>query len=111
MIQGLIRDFASEREWLKFHNPKNITSALAVESAELLEIFQWLEADESWKIMETAKAEAVKHEVADIAVYLLRLCDLLKIDLNQAILEKIEINRQKYPVEKSKGSAKKYTEL
>ncbi len=110
-IQEKISQFAREREWEKFHTPKNIAMALSVEASELLELFQWLTEDEAKNIMQTDKAVQVRHEMADTAVYLLRLCDLLGIDLSQAITEKMELNAQKYPIEKSRGNAKKYNEF
>lgn len=110
-FQEKIRQFAADREWERFHTPKNISMALTVEAAELMEIFQWLENDEAAQIMQTAKGESVRQEVADVAVYLLRLCDLLKIDLSQAMEHKIALNAAKYPVDKSKGHARKYDEL
>jgi dCTP diphosphatase len=110
-FQEKIRHFASEREWQRFHTPKNIATALTVESAELLELFQWLDNDEAQQIMATAKGDSVRHEVADVAVYLLRLCDLLKIDLPAAIDQKMALNAAKYPIEKSKGHARKYDDL
>lgn len=110
-IQERISQFAREREWERFHTPKNIAMALTVEASELLELFQWLTEDEARDIMNSAKATQVRHELADTAVYLLRLCDLLGIDLSQAIAEKMKLNAEKYPVEKARGNAKKYNEL
>ncbi len=85
--------------------------ALSVESSELLEIFQWLTPDEASGVMGSEKAPAVRHELADVAVYLFRLCDVLGVDLAEAIREKMQLNAAKYPVEKARGSAKKYDEL
>jgi dCTP diphosphatase len=110
-IQDKIRQFAQEREWQKFHTPKNIAMALTVEAAELMEQFQWLDSDEAKNVMNTPKGEAVRQEVADVAVYLLRLCDLLQIDLQTAIEHKMKLNAEKYPVELSRGHARKYDEL
>lgn len=110
-IQDKIRQFASEREWERFHTPKNIAMALTVEASELQEIFQWLTEEQSARVMESEKAQAVRHEVADVAVYLLRLCDLLKIDLSTAIDVKLKHNAEKYPVDKARGHARKYDEL
>jgi dCTP diphosphatase len=110
-IQEQISQFAQERDWEQFHTPKNLSMALSVEASELMEIFQWLKEKESFDIMQTDKATQVRHEVADVAVYLFRICDLLKIDLQTAIEEKLIHNAQKYPVDKSKGSSKKYNEL
>ena len=111
LIQDKIRQFAQERDWEKFHTPKNIVMALTVEAAELMEQFQWLEASEAIDVMKSTKAEAIRHEVADVAVYLLRLCDLLEIDLQSTIEAKMLVNAEKYPVEKSRGHARKYDEL
>ncbi len=111
LVQEKIRLFAQEREWEQFHTPKNLVMALTVEAAELMEHFQWLTMEQARDVMQSSKAEAITHEVADVAVYLLRLCDVLKIDLNQAIEQKMKLNALKYPVEKSKGHARKYDEL
>jgi dCTP diphosphatase len=110
-LQSKIAHFAQQREWEKYHTPKNLVMALTVEAAELMELFQWLTDEEACSIMQTDKATKVRHEVADTAVYLLRLCDLLKIDLTEAIEEKMKLNAEKYPVEKSRGHARKYDEL
>jgi len=106
------RKFVSEREWEKFHDPKNLTMALAGETGELLEIFQWLTSEESKTIMTDPKrAEMVRHEISDIFYYLVRLTDLLGVDLEKAFWEKMELNARRYPADKAKGQAKKYTEL
>ncbi len=110
-IQQQIRLFAQEREWEKFHTPKNLSMAMTVEAGELMELFQWLNEADAKNIMGTDKAKNVKRELADVAVYLLRLCDVLDIDLTQAISEKMQENALKYPVDKSKGHARKYDEL
>jgi NTP pyrophosphatase (non-canonical NTP hydrolase) len=106
------RKFVGEREWEPFHTPKNLAMALAGEAGELLEIFQWLTTEEASNVMQNPdKSKALKHELADIFFYLLRLSDTLGVDLEKALVEKMELNALKYPVEKSRGSAKKYTEL
>jgi dCTP diphosphatase len=110
-IQREIRQFAQEREWERFHTPKNIAMALTVESAELMELFQWLTPEESSGELSPELRSSLSHEVADVAVYLLRLADLLNIDLAAAIQEKMRLNAEKYPVEKSKGHARKYDQL
>lgn len=110
-IQQKIRAFAEERDWAQFHTPKNIAMALSIETSELMEIFQWLTPEEAQKVMSTPKAEQVRHEMADVAVYLLRMADLLGIDLETAIHEKMKLNAAKYPVDLSKGHARKYDEL
>jgi len=111
-LQGDLRDFAAEREWEPFHTPKNLVMALAAEAGELIEIFQWLTPEQSLAVMnEPSAAEHVGEEVADVFAYLLRLCDVLGIDLERAVLDKIQKNARKYPVEQARGSAVKYTNL
>ena len=101
------RAFAAEREWDQFHTPKNLAAALAVEAAELLEPFQWLTADQSASLAPEQLA-AVREEMADVLLYLVRLADKLDVDLLAAAQDKIARNALKYPVERSKGSARKY---
>ena len=111
-IYEMQRQFAKEREWEKFHTPKNLTMALSVEASELCEIFQWLTESESQAIMgDAAQAKKVRDEVSDVLFYLLRFSDRLGIDVEAAFWEKMEQNRAKYPVEKSKGTAAKYDTL
>jgi len=106
------RKFVAEREWEKFHDPKNLAMALAGETGELLEVFQWLTSEESRTIMsDPKKAEMTRHEISDIFYYLVRLTDLLGIDLEKAFWEKMELNARRYPADKARGQAKKYTEL
>lgn len=104
------RQFALERDWDQFHFPKNLAIALSVEAAELLEHFQWMSEAHSAALDEPTKAK-VREEMADVLLYLIRLADKLNIDLSAAAVEKIRINAAKYPVDKSHGSSKKYTEL
>ena len=106
----MFADVANEREWGQFHSPKNISMALSVEAAELMEIFQWMDSDDSRKLDEKT-IQRVREEVADVFLYTIRLADLLKINLSEAVNEKMEQNAQKYPVEKSRGNSKKYTDL
>jgi dCTP diphosphatase len=111
-IQESLRRFAEERDWNRFHSPKNIAMALAVEAAELLENFQWLTEEESRCLAERPEDyQAVREEIADVQVYLLRLADLLGIDLETAIRDKMRQNAEKYPVALAKGNALKYTRL
>jgi len=111
-IQNVIAEFARERDWEQFHNAKNLVMALSVECSELTEEFQWLTQDQAEDVMSNPeKAQRVRDEMADIAVYLLRLADKLKVDLEPAIYAKMSKNREKYPVEKCKGLAKKYDQL
>ena len=108
-VQKRLREFAQEREWEQFHSPKNIATALAVEAAELLEPFQWLKEEESRRLAENPTDYArVEEEIADVMIYLLRLADLLEINLDQAVEEKIRKNAEKYPVALAKGNAVKY---
>jgi NTP pyrophosphatase (non-canonical NTP hydrolase) len=109
-IAKRLADFARERDWEQFHSPKNIASALSVEAAELLEIFQWLTEEQSRKPSREAM-EKVKEEVADVQLYLIRLCDLLNVDLAAAVNAKLAANARKYPVHKARGSSKKYDQL
>ena len=109
-LRNQLRTFAAERDWDQFHSPKNLASALAVEAAELLENFQWLTEAESQQLPPEVIA-AVRTEVADVLLYLIRISDKLGIDLIAAANAKIVLNAQKYPVEKARGNSKKYTEL
>jgi NTP pyrophosphatase (non-canonical NTP hydrolase) len=104
-----IRAFNKERDWEQFHSPKNLSMALSVEVAELVEHFQWLDQKQS-KSPETAEKEEIKDEIGDILIYLVNLADKLNIAPIQAALDKIEKNRKNYPVELSKGNAAKYRE-
>lgn len=108
-LQERLRSFADERDWDQFHSPKNLSTALIVEAAELLEHFQWLTQDQSTNLSQDKLLE-VEAEIADIFIYLLRLSDKLGIDMLDAAIRKIARNEEKYPAEKVKGSAKKYTE-
>jgi dCTP diphosphatase len=105
-----LRRFAAVRDWDQFHSPKNLSSALVVEAAELLEQFQWLTEEQSRNLTHD-QANAVRKELADVLIYLVRLADKLNVDLIEASREKIIENAAKYPVEKSKGSSRKYTDL
>ena len=108
-IQNQLKKFAIERDWEQFHTPKNLSMALSVEASELVEIFQWLSAEESISL-DKKQTDAIKSEVADIAMYLLRFCSILEIDLEKAIEDKLVKNAEKYPVSLSKGNAKKYNQ-
>ena len=104
-----IRLFARERDWDQFHSPKNLSMALIVEAAELLEHFQWATEEESYSL-DAAKLQEVKHEIADVFIYLARLSDRLNIDLLAAAREKLELNKEKYPADKVRGDARKYSD-
>ena len=107
-IQQRIQKFSDDRNWDSFHNPKNLVMALNGEVGELNEIFQWLNFEESMNLPDDV-LEHTKEEVADIAIYLLRICMKLDINLEDAILNKMTKNEAKYPVESSMGGSKKYS--
>ncbi len=109
-LSARLRAFAREREWEQFHAPKNLAMALAVEAAELMEHFQWLTERQSEDLPPAAKRQ-VAAELADVFIYAVRMADRLGVDLETAVEAKILVNAEKYPVEKSRGSAKKYSEL
>lgn len=110
-IKNLLNQFSEARDWEKFHSPKNLSMAIAGEAGELLEIFQWLTEKESEALKNSPEIKThISRELADIMLYIIRLADKLEIDLNTAIFEKLYINHLKYPIDKVKGSAKKYTE-
>lgn len=105
-----IAEFAAARDWDQFHSPKNLASALVVEAAELLEIFQWLTDDQS-RALPPEKLTAAEGELADVFIYLVRMADKLGVDLVAAAERKLEANEQKYPVDKARGNATKYTDF
>ncbi|MGH8136124.1 MAG: nucleotide pyrophosphohydrolase [Steroidobacteraceae bacterium] len=104
-----LRAFVAERDWDQFHSPKNLSMALAVETAELVELFQWLTEAESAALDSDLRRRAAE-ELADVLVYLVRIADRLDIDLLQAAAEKLERNAVKYPAERVRGLARKYDE-
>lgn len=109
-IQEIINElvkFRNERDWAQFHDTKNLAVAISIEAAELNEIFLWKDVKES----ETADKEKIKEELADVFAYAFLLAEKQNLDVKQIILDKIKRNGEKYPVDKSKGSAKKYNEL
>lgn len=107
-LKHSLRQFAQERDWEQFHSPKNLSMALIAEAAELLEHFQWLTEGQSADLPEQTHQQ-VKEELADVLVYLVRIADKLNIDLLAAAEEKLQINARKYPVDKARGRADKYT--
>ena len=108
-LRQRLSDFAAVRNWDQFHSPKNLSMALIAEAAELVEHFQWLSQSES-KLIQGDKLEAVRQELADIQIYLIRIADKLNVDLLEAVDKKIQINEDRYPVDKVYGSNKKYSE-
>ncbi|MDD3905785.1 MAG: nucleotide pyrophosphohydrolase [Candidatus Omnitrophica bacterium] len=109
-ITGKIIQFRDERDWMQFHDPKNMAVSIILEASELLEHFQWKTKEEVEKYVMQNKSE-IKDEIADIALYLFELADNLGISLNSAMEEKLKKNATKYPVEKAKGKHTKYNKL
>jgi len=108
-LKEILREFAREREWDQFHTPKNLSMALIAEAAELVEHFQWVDGNSS-HLLEEKVRPSVEEEIADIFIYLVRIADKLDIDLYAAAERKIAINAVKYPADRVRGSARKYTE-
>jgi dCTP diphosphatase len=108
-LAALIRAFAAERDWDQFHTPKNLAMGVAIEAAELMEEFHWLTPEQSAQLPPD-KLKPVRHEMADVLVYLVLLADKLGIDLIAAAAEKIAINARKYPADTVRGKAAKYDE-
>ncbi|MDX9716868.1 MAG: nucleotide pyrophosphohydrolase [Thauera sp.] len=109
-LREAMRRFTTEREWTPFHTPKNLAMALAGEAGELLEHFQWLTPEQSARLPADTH-EAVALEMADVLLYLVRLSDVLGVDLADAARRKIRINEERYPVELARGRADKYNRL
>lgn len=109
-LRDRLREFASEREWDQFHSPKNLAIALSVEASELLEHFQWMTVEQS-HALSGEEILAIRKEMADVLLYLIRLADKLDVGLLEAAGEKLAENAKKYPVEKARGTSKKYTDL
>jgi NTP pyrophosphatase (non-canonical NTP hydrolase) len=109
-LREQLRRFSEERNWDQFHVPKNLAIALSVEASELLEHFQWLSESDSNRLT-VEQLGKVREELADVLLYLVRLADKLDVDLVQAANHKIKLNAEKYPVNKSRGTSKKYTDL
>ena len=105
-----VAKFRDERDWRKFHTPKNLAISLVIEASELLEIFQWTFDEELYDVIRS-KRDEIEEEIADVLIYLLLLADVLNIDLEKAFFKKMEKNEERYPVEKAKGRADKYSEL
>jgi NTP pyrophosphatase (non-canonical NTP hydrolase) len=108
-MRDTLREFVRERDWSHFHSPKNLASALAVEASELLEPFTWLANGEKGGL-DDARLTAIRHEMADVLAYLVMLADRLDVDLHQAFIEKMALNRLKYPADKVRGDARKYSD-
>lgn len=109
-ILSRIRQFRDDRDWMQFHNPKNMAISIVLEATELMEHFQWKTPEESEAHVKENR-EDVEEEIADVAIYLFELCDNIGVNLEEAVLNKLKINDEKYPASKAKGSATKYTDL
>ena len=107
-IRNRLRNFATDRDWEQFHNPKNLTIALSVEVSELLEIFQWSKNGGLDEINHETTKKDIEREIADVFNYIVRLSDILNIDIEKASHMKIDENEIKYPIDKFRGSSKKY---
>jgi NTP pyrophosphatase (non-canonical NTP hydrolase) len=111
-LKKLVIAFRDERDWKKYHNPKDLAVSMSIEAAELLELFQWKTVDEIKEMLKSnEKYQKVCEELADVIVYCIDLADAINADISEVVNKKLEHNRKKYPIEKSKGIAKKYTEL
>jgi dCTP diphosphatase len=103
-LRDLVRRFVEERDWRQFHSPKNLSMSLAIEAAELMEHFQWIEIAESRQVRDDpAKLSKIRDEIADVCCYLLALANELDVDLSQAVRDKMVKNARKYPAEQSRG--------
>jgi NTP pyrophosphatase (non-canonical NTP hydrolase) len=109
-LRDTLRTFAAQREWDQFHSPKNLAAAISVEAAELLQHFQWMSDAESTRLSSDVISK-VREEMADVLLYLIRLADKLDVNLFEAAESKIKMNAIRYPIEKARGTSKKYTEL
>ena len=107
-ISKRLTKFAEDRDWGQYHSPKNLAISLAVEVGEILEIFQWLPENPPY---DEAVYNKASEEIADILIYAIMFSHKMNIDMEKAVLRKIEVNDKKYPVDKAKGIAKKYNEL
>jgi NTP pyrophosphatase (non-canonical NTP hydrolase) len=108
-IRARLAAFAQERDWDQFHTPKNLAMALSVEVAELVEHYQWLPTGADAEL-DDAKRTGIRHELADVLMYLVRLADKSGVDLHAAVLEKMVLNAEKYPVDQVRGDARKYSD-
>lgn len=110
-LQKKIADFRDRRDWKQFHNPKDLSISLLLEAAELLEHFQWESPEEMAKLIKSDKLNDVKEELADVYYWVLLIANDLNIDLEEALLAKMKQNEEKYPIDKARGSHKKYNEF
>lgn len=111
-LRERVSKFIEDRDWNKYHNPKDIAVSIVIEASELLELFQWVNNEELNIIIKKPDKHAkLKEELADVIIYCLSLANVLEIDISHAVVEKIERNEGKYPIEQVKGNYKKYTEI
>ena len=106
-----INEFTEQRDWNQFHSVKNLAASISIEAAELNETIQWTNPSVEEVLKNESLTESIGNEIADVFIYSLRLCSVLNLDIIDLIENKIESNKKKYPVEKSRGSSKKYTQL
>jgi NTP pyrophosphatase (non-canonical NTP hydrolase) len=112
LLKRRVLKFSRERDWEQFHAPKNLSMALAAEAAELMEHFLWATPEDSRRIArDKSKRARIAEELADVVIYALEFANVTGLDLASAIESKMAANARKYPVEKAKGRAEKYTEL
>ena len=109
-LQGAVDAFVAERDWAQFHTPKNLAMGVSIEAAELMEHFLWSTGAES-TAPDPARKALIAQEIGDVLIYLVRLAQVLEIDVVAAATEKLAVNREKYPAEKAKGRATKYLDL
>jgi dCTP diphosphatase len=110
-LQEKVIEFRDARDWAQYHNPKDLAISFSLEAAELLEIFQWKTSQEVEVLKSDPESgQRVKEELGDILIYALNMCHAFSFDPSEVILEKLDINEKKYPIEKAKGSAKKYSD-
>jgi len=110
-LQSRLQIFAEERDWDQFHSLKNLVLALVGEVGELAELLQWVDDSKIGEFLDSGGRVRLGDEVVDVLLYLLRFADKAGLDINAAVISKLKLNAEKYPIEKSKGSAKKYNEL
>jgi len=105
-LLACVQEFLREREWEKYHNPKDLAESICIEAAELLQLFQWVKPEESEQFKKNhSKVKLIKEELADVVLYCLSMANVLDLDLTKTILDKIEQNKKKYPVDRYKGKA------
>ncbi len=111
-IKEKIKQFVKERDWEQYHSPKNLSMSISIETAELMEHFQWLTIEQSKELLKDRKKRIeIEDEIADIAIYVLDFCNIFNIDFEKIVAAKLRKNKKKYPIRLSKGKTNKYTEF